>query len=54
MVKIFVNRYVSRRIIIIRREIETNTQKIRKRTLENLEEIFRMAAKIAKGDVRYC
>ena len=52
MVKIFVNRYVSRRIIIIRREIETNTQKIRERTLKNLEEIFRMAARIAKGEIK--
>ena len=45
MVKVSVNRYVSRRIKTIRKEVETNIQKLKEKTLKNLEEIFTMAAK---------
>ena len=53
MVKISVNRYVSRRTTTIRKEVEISAQKLRKKALKNLEEIFRMAAKIAKGEIKH-
>ena len=53
MVKISVNRYVEKRIAEIRREMETALNKLRRRMLKNLEEIFEMAGKIAKGEVKH-
>ena len=53
MVKISVNRYVEKRIAETRREMETALNKLRRRMLKNLEEIFEMAGKIAKGEVKH-
>jgi PIN domain nuclease of toxin-antitoxin system len=52
LVKVSVNRFVSRRIETTRKEVKADTQKLRKRALENLEEIFRVAARIAEGEIR--
>lgn len=53
MVKVSINRFVQLRIATIRREVETETQKIRGKTLKNLEEIFNAATRIARGDVKH-
>jgi len=53
LVKISANRYVSKRITIIRKEVETSTQRLRRRTLKNLEEIFEVATKIAGGEIKH-
>jgi len=53
LVKISVNRYVEKRIAETRREMETALNKLRRRMLKNLEEIFEMAGKIAKGEVKH-
>jgi hypothetical protein len=53
LVKASVNRFVSRRIETTRKKVKANTQKLRKRTLKNLEEIFRAAARVARGEVKH-
>ena len=45
MVKVSANRYVMLRIEAIRRETEAHTQKLRRKLLKNLEEIFQQASK---------
>ena len=52
MVKISVNRYVSRRVDKVRKEAEASTQKLRKKTLKHLKEIFLISARVAKGEVK--
>ena len=51
MVKVSINRYVSKRIETIKKEVKANTQRLRDKTLKNLEEIFTMAGKIARGKI---
>jgi hypothetical protein len=53
LVKVSVNRFVSRRIETTRKEVEANTQRLRKRTLKNIEEIFRAAERIARGEIKH-
>lgn len=53
MVKVSVNRFISRRIEMIRRKVEANTQRLRERTLKNLDEIFRVSARIARGEIKH-
>jgi hypothetical protein len=53
LVKISVNRYVTRRIATTRKEVEASTQKLRTKTLKNLEEIFKAATKIARGEIKH-
>jgi hypothetical protein len=53
MVKISLNRFVTRRIDVTRREVKSNTQKLRKRTLKNPEEIFRLATRIGRGETKH-
>ena len=53
MVKVSVNRYVSRRIDKIRKNVESDVQKLRKKTLRNLEEIFMMSSRAARGKVKH-
>jgi hypothetical protein len=53
LVKVSVNRFVSRRIETTRKQVKANTQKLRKTTLKNLEEIFRVAARVARGEVKH-
>ena len=52
MVKISVNRFVSRRVEKVRKEVEVSTQKLRKKTLKHLEEISRTSARVAKDEIR--
>ncbi|RLI41101.1 hypothetical protein DRO59_07815 [Candidatus Bathyarchaeota archaeon] len=50
MVKVSVNRFVSRRVEKVRREVEVSAQRLRKKTLKHLEEIFATAARVARGE----
>ena len=52
MVKVSVNRFVSSRVVTIRNEVEAEAQRLRNRTLDMLEEIFKAAAKVAKGEIK--
>ena len=53
MVKVSVNRFVSSRIENIRSDVEAETQKLRERALNRLEEIFTVAAKAARGEIKH-
>ena len=53
MVKVSANRYVMLRVEAIRRETEAHTQKLRRKLLKNLEEIFQQASKIVKGETKH-
>ena len=53
MVKVSVNRFVSRRLEEIRKEVEAESQRFRENTLNRLEEIFDVAAKVARGEIRH-
>ena len=53
MVKVSVNRFISTRIKTIRNEVKADTQRLREKTLEKLEEIFRVAAKMARGEIKH-
>jgi hypothetical protein len=49
LVKVSVNRFFSSRIETIRNEVEAETQRLRDKTLNTLEEIF----KVARGKIRH-
>ncbi|MDI6869729.1 MAG: hypothetical protein QMD88_09220 [Coprothermobacterota bacterium] len=53
MVKVSVNRFVLQRIENIRKEVENSIQRLRKKTLKHLEDIFTMAARVAKGEIKH-
>ena len=53
MVKVSVNRYVLNRTAKTRNHIKTTFQKLRIKTIENLEEIFQTAGKIVKGETKH-
>ncbi|RJS90244.1 hypothetical protein CW700_01505 [Candidatus Bathyarchaeota archaeon] len=53
MVKVSVKRYVSRRVEIIREEVKVGVEKLRRKTLRRLHEIFQAAAKVAGDDVKH-
>ena len=53
MVKVSVNRFVSRRVEKARKEVEVSAQRIRKKTLKHLEDIFTTAARVAKGEIKH-
>jgi hypothetical protein len=53
LVKVSVNRFFSSRIETIRNEVEAETQRLRDKTLNTLEEIFKVAAKVARGKIRH-
>ncbi|MBS7646299.1 MAG: hypothetical protein QXL91_02515 [Candidatus Bathyarchaeia archaeon] len=44
---------VKRRIAQLKEELKADTQKIRLKTIEQLQEIFNMASALAKGEVKY-
>jgi len=52
LVKVSINRYLQRRIETARKEIETQTRKIRNKSIQNLEEILNMAARMARGEIQ--
>ena len=43
---------VSSRVISLRRIVRVNTQKMREKTLRTLEDLFDMAASIARGEIK--
>ena len=51
MVKVSVNRFVSTRVGAIRNYVEADIRRLRKRTISRLEEVFNVAAKVARGKV---
>jgi len=53
LVKVSVNRYALTRVEKARKNVETTIQKLRLRTIENLEEIFETASKIATGKIKH-
>lgn len=53
MVKISINRFVSRRVEKARKEVEVSAQKLRKKTLKHLKEICLISARVAGGEVRH-
>jgi len=52
MVAISVMQRVSRRVAQIRRYVQTETQRTRKKLMKSLEEIFDLAASLARGEVK--
>jgi hypothetical protein len=53
LVKVSVNRFVSSLIETIRNEVKTETQRLRMKTINRLEEIFNVAAKVGRGQIRH-
>ena len=53
MVKVSVNRFVSNRVVAVRNEVEAEAQRLREKTVNRLEEIFRVAAKVARGEIKH-
>jgi hypothetical protein len=53
LVKVSVNRFASSRIENIRDDVKTETQRLREKTINRLEEIFKVAAKIGRGEIRH-
>jgi hypothetical protein len=53
LVKVSVNRYITRRIGTIRKDAENDIQRLRKKTLRNLEEIFVMSSDVARGEIKH-
>lgn len=53
MVKVSVNRFISSRIEAIRNEVAAETRRLRERTLDKLEEIFTVAARVAGGKTKH-
>jgi len=53
LVKVSVNRYVSRRMETLRSEVQADTRRIREKALNILEEIFKAAARVAKGEIEH-
>lgn len=51
MVKVSVNRFVLTRVETIRKEFDADTQRLRKKNIDKLEGIFKVAAKVARGNV---
>lgn len=49
MVKVSVNRFVSTRVEAIRNDVEANIRRLRKKTISRLEEVFNVAARVARS-----
>lgn len=49
MVKVSVNRFVSTRVEAIRNYVETDIRRLRKRAISGLEEVFNVAARVARS-----
>jgi len=48
LVKVSVNRFVSTRVEAIRNDVEADIRRLRKRTISRLEEVFNVAARVAR------
>ncbi|MEM3875162.1 MAG: hypothetical protein QXU45_08545 [Candidatus Bathyarchaeia archaeon] len=44
---------LKRRVAELKEEVKTDTQKIRLKTMKQLEELFNMASEMAKGEIQY-
>ena len=53
LVKVSVNRYITRRIGTIRKDLEKDIRRLRKKTLRNLEEIFTISSHVARGKMKH-
>ena len=53
MVKVSVNRFVISRVTTIRNEVKIETQRLRTRNLSMLEETFKVAANVARSEIRH-
>ncbi|MBS7612234.1 hypothetical protein KEJ27_08570 [Candidatus Bathyarchaeota archaeon] len=51
MVKVSINRFVLRRVERVRRDVEVAAQRLRKKMLRDLEEVFEMSARVVRGEV---
>lgn len=51
MVKVSVNRFASTRVEAIRNFVEADIRRLQKRTISRLEEVFNVAAKMARGRI---
>jgi len=49
LVKVSVNRFVSTRVEAIRNDVNADIRRLRKRTINRLEEVFNVAAKVARS-----
>lgn len=49
LVKVSVNRFVSTRVEAIRNYVEADIRRLRKRTISRLEEVFNVAARVARS-----
>jgi hypothetical protein len=53
LVKVSVNRFVTRRIEMIGSEVKAEIQRLRVKTLNKLDEIFEAAANVTRGEIRH-
>ena len=49
LVKVSVNRFVSTRVEAIRNDVEADIRRLRKRTISRLDEVFNVAARVARS-----
>jgi hypothetical protein len=52
MVKVSPIRFVSNRVTVVRNEVKRGIRRLRNRTLSMLQGTFKVAAKVARGEVR--
>lgn len=53
MVKVSANKFVEHRISLLQREVESYARRLRSRALKSLEEIFKIASKVARGEIKH-
>ncbi len=53
MVKVSANRFVQERVNSVRREVEACTGRLRSKAFKSLKEIFEMAGRMAKGEIKH-
>jgi len=53
MVKVSVNTFVISRVTTIRNEVKIETRRLRNRTFSTLEETFKVAAKVTRGEIKH-
>lgn len=52
MVKISRKNSIHRRVIQLKRRVKLDTQRIRRNLIDQLEEVFNLAASLAKGEIK--
>ncbi|MEM2261448.1 MAG: hypothetical protein QXW55_06260 [Candidatus Bathyarchaeia archaeon] len=53
MVKVSTNRFIEERVNAVRREVELCARRLRSKAFKSLEEIFNMAGRVAKGEIKH-